>query len=845
MSKEESSQIMPRASSENKLDDLRNKQGDKCSCLKNNKSRDSIILAGSLDKHQCISLSDCNIAKKNYNTTYNNRDTWNISDETSYLLKPDLNKCINLFHNEHLMKDTLEEQLNTTLSETINGNISICHLNRNAMEQRNFNKLSRSMSLDSLESTILPKSQEFVRSKSYITLNKNLKRDTNYNIKADLCSFPKIAMKISCNEEVEKIAASFNALSLKPSLPSRKNYFCSMEDNQRYDSNCEKSSKEELNPAELRIFLHSLVDRNPLKEAATQRIIRRLSANYYDSPKGFTEGLLTIIEESVINDSLQYPEVSLRRFNEELRKMCKFIEDETVPEWPQSPGMSTTICAKRKSQEPKNLSWKFLASGTPNKGLCLTPVSPRRNIKSPKKICRRMSKNTSYIMKNLHDSTNTFENLEAYCEKLYPDEYKTPSSKEKDQLQGRLPESPLRNMDNIRHMCESQMASLEDSFNEKIKKAGTSDSANNNTPEMQNLQQRIMSCEKHNKTDSKKVSDTFKQRTKRSKRHKTNDLNDFEKTLMYEIAKKRQRCLDTAKVMMEIDANLESTEETYPNIVITESSPTTNDDKFIKILKCVKNYQDYLEEHKSLLNLLHETRLNSPVLNSSTSHDKKNVREKICTSSISLGHKSLQTPKFSPRKKSTSPSSTKRRSTNKIVSKPRLFVTPGRTPIKSCRPKRTYFPNLLPGLKQDEPNSFVKKIYRQIGNYDHVVSPVGLYIKGTDSHLKKNLRPKTDETSQKKQTTQLPTSKIKSRLSPEISPKLSKKVSKTTLINIICKIFYNALGIYLVYFALFQKVLGTTVRDKNVADNFSHLKVHDKLPSHVHTVCNNLYIQKI
>ncbi|XP_077264959.1 uncharacterized protein LOC143898967 isoform X2 [Temnothorax americanus] len=775
-------EVMPRASSENRLNDInRDKQDDKKYSRSRNKSRDSIILAGSLASQRCSSLSDlCNTAQESYNATYDNKQPQSMDtlDSTSYLsIKFDLNKCINLFHNEHLIKeyDTLEKQLNTTSSET-SANINIRHLSHAAEEQQNFNKRQRSVSIDSLENIILL-SQELTRSKSYTTFDRILNRDTNHNIKADQLSSKIVT---SCGETVEKIIPSFNALKLSQSsaLPRRKDDSYLAEDERHDSTSSETSSKEELDPLELRTFLHSLADEKPLKEAAVQqRLLRRLSANCYDSPKGFTEGLLTIIEESVINDSLQYPEVSVYRFNEELRRMCKFIEDETIPEWPQSPGMSTSIYARKKSQESKsNISWKSLFSGTPlnnNKTLCLTPISPRRNIRSPKKICRRKSKNTSTL---LLDNTNTFEHLEAYCETLYPEESRSLSGRKVNHSQS---QSSSRSMEDIRRAYESQMASLEDSFNiqEEIRKAGTCTSVNqhlNKTPKTQNLQHRLVSSEKYDKTKSKK--DTFNQRTQRSKHR---EIIELESSLMYEIAKERQRCIDTAKIM-EMNENSESVEDTHPKIVISKSSPTTNDDIFKKILMCVKKYQDYLEERRPILNLLHGAKLNSP----RTPRDGKDIRAKKMSnenldscSSILLGNKSLRTPKRSPGKKSISPSSAKRRPTKTFVSKPRLFMTPGKTPVKGCRPKRQYFPTLLPNLnKQDE--STMKNIYRQMENYDHVVSPVGMYIKGKKPYLKKNLQPKTDEVTSERKQTQSPSPRIM-KFRP--SSKQTEKVTGTTI----------------------------------------------------------------
>lgn len=823
---------MSQTSSEDRertLDSMRNKQDgcDKHSHSMNNIFRASIILAGHLATQQSISLSDsCNTVEKNCNTTCCNRlllkDTLSTSDETLYhSYKPDLNKCINLFHNEHTSKEySLEEQSNTTLSKTIaSRNINPCHLNKNKIVlQQDLTNLSRSASADSLIHIVLF-NRGLGRSKSYTTLDRALNRDTNYNIKANQFSFPdKIAIKISRNKsngKIETIVPSFDELSLSKSFTSSSGKVDSHStEDQRYDSvNSEESSKEELNPTELKTFLYLLADQEPLKETVTRQL-RRMSANYYDSPKNFTERLLTIVEESVVNNDLcaQYSNISLFRFNEELRKTCKFIEDETVPVWPQSPGMSASIGAKRKSLS-SGLSRRSLAFATPNKDLYTMPVSSQRNIKSPKRIHWRKSKNISYTARNLlHDSTCTFENLEAYCEGLFPNEYK---AREKIELQ-----SPLQNMDNILRTCENQMASLEDSLDirEQIEKAGAciSDSADQHiiTPETQILQYRLLPCKKYDRTDSKRVSDGLKHQTECGKCQEVIELDTLENSLMYEIAKKRQRCLDTAKVLMEIDASSASAEvkKPCPGIAINEISPTRNDDEFMQTLKCVKKYRNYLEKRKSLLSLLHQARSSSPrtpyekdirAKMSNENAGTGNVRLSTCTLSTLLGNKpTLGIPKLSPRRKSTSSSPTKHCPTSKtLVSKPRLFVTPGKkSPVNfGSKVKRTYFPNMLPGMnKQSETKSGPgARIFREIGNYEHVISPVGLYIKGVDSHLTKKPKPKMDGKllTPRKQTIRSSSPKVKLR----VSPKRAEEVNDIKFINVISKIC-NALGILLYYF---------------------------------------------
>ncbi|XP_050450098.1 uncharacterized protein LOC126850801 [Cataglyphis hispanica] len=815
-----------------------------CESVSNNESRaSSIIIAGSLGHRQHISSDLCKIVEDNSNITYNNnqariRDVLGVSDETSYLsLRPDLNKCINLFHNEDISKEhhTFEEYPNhdSMLFEIkVNKDIYHCHLKKNKTVEVQCDLIRDrpcALSLNSLaDASISIKNQDVInkklqRSKSCSMLYSNLKKDANHNIKSRYFSVASTdsATRKSSYEKIDTIL--FNALSLsKPSILSNKtNDFHSTSEDQKYDlTNSDTSSKEQVSSFELKTFLHSLEQQKPNETVVQERLLRRLSANFYNSPKTFTEKLLTIIEESVINDDscaqLEYPEVSLCRLTEELRKMCKFIEDETIPEWPQSPSMSTSICLRQRSREPKSPLQKSINAFTSrDKDLYLDmPVSPRCKIKSPKKICQhtlKTSKNIVYNTKNpLHDSTSTFESLEAFCEKLYADEFRALPIKEKNLL-------PSQNIESILDVCENQMASLENSLDihEQLKKAAfTSNLAsqsNNKVPETQNLQYKLLTHEKYNKTDSKKISDTFKQWTKDNKSYETIEPDDLENTIMYEIAKKRQRCLDTAKVIMEIDTNSELVKEKQICPKIVNDSLSTNDAKFMETLMSVKRYQEYLEEHKSILNLFR------PKSCSSRIPDKKDVQTKEISrkdfGSRRLGDKVenaiLEEPEFSRmRKKSRSPLLAKCSTNKLVVSKPRLFVTPGKTVVKkSCKPKRTYFPNLVQGMsKEKNVSSHLKNIYRQIESYDHVVSPVGIYIKGTDPHLMKNLRPKTDEnllTPRKKQIMQSRSPKPKFRLSP--------KQTKETMTK-------------------------TVVRDENIAHNFLHPKVHYKLPSHVRTI---------
>ncbi|XP_029170060.1 uncharacterized protein LOC114939804 [Nylanderia fulva] len=792
---------------------------------RNNESHASIIIAGRLDNQQYISSAKYRNVEDNDNQ-FPLRD---ISDETSYLsLKFDLNKGA-IFQDEQLSKEnhTCEEysNYNSTLSKIkVNKDIDPHYLNKNKNIEVQCNLIKDcpyAMSSNSLEG-ISKKNQdvtkEFQRSKSCSMLNSNMKTDTNHNIKASYFSATSTNTPTrKSSYEKTDITALFDALTLssKTSLSSNKkiDFHSTEEDQQCNSTNSKTSLKEQLNFPELKAFLDSLEYQKPLKETAVQeRMLRRLSANFYHSPKTFTERLLTIIEESVMsNDScahLEYPEASLCRLSEEIRKMCKFIDDETVPEWPQSPSMSKSIC-KRQSIKFKSPSRKSL-NASRSKGI-ITPPSPR--CKSPKKICQRMSKNTSYNIKgSVLDNTSTFESLEAFCEKFYANENKA-VPREKNPLQ-----SPLQNINNILRVCENQMASLEDTLDiqEQLRKAQTLTPdltrQHNEVSEEQTLRYRLLTQEKRNKTDSKEVPNIFKQWAGSNKSYEIMELDDLENTLMYEIAKKRQRCLDTAKVMMEIDTNSESekVQQIYPKIVITESSPT-RDAKFMETLMSVKRYQEYLEEHKSILNLFQTGSCNTSRIsltpNQKYIRTKEITREDVGTRRLGEKTKSATLKVSTMKKKSTSSLSPKCSTNNMVVSKPKLFVTPGKTPTKkSCKPKRSYFPDLVGGMnKEKKPSPHLKTIYQQLENYDYVVSPVGMYIKGTDPHLIKNLRSKTNEkllTPREKQ--------IKRSLSPKLKAQLSPKLPKKTMTRI--------------------------VGDENIPDNFLHPKVHYKLPSHIRTI---------
>lgn len=816
-SSEEQNHTVSRTYSEDSLniDPIKNREyrDDKHNRLINNECGGSVILAGNLVNTEFISLPDlCQTTKENYNVAYNDKqlllqDTLNNDNDTFYLsIKSDLNKCINLFHNKYLSKEHdiygKYTSNSTTLSKMKNSG-ELNHERNTAKVQCDLIRTcSRAMSLNSLKHLALPK-QEIRKCKSCTMIDSDLKRDANHNIKASRSFLTvKKPTLINSYKTVETVIPLFDALSLSQSSASsskqiEKPDFQLNEENQRYVStNSEKSIREELDPKELKSVLYSLKDPlKPLEEAVTQEyLLKRLSATFYNSPRNFTERLLTIIEESVIDNDSCTSAVNLSRLTTELRKMCKFIEDETIPEWPPSPSISSPICSLReKDQEcsaelSKKISTNLILSrcgslstlSTPSKNISYSniSVSPRYNITNSEKIYRRIPKGISInTMKSpmynsvMHDSTSTFECLEAHCKRIFSDESRI-SSGQKNILR-----PSLQNMSDILNMCENQMASLENSpntyeqfKNKSITSIPSFESQYNAISEAPNFPVKSFLHKTQNKIKSKDISKTLKQYPG-YKHHEIIQINDLENTIMYEIAKKRQRCLDTAKVMMEIDAKSKPSgkQETY-----YLNSLADNNTKLMQTLMSCKKYKDYLE----LLNLFQQ----AEPCNCPSPCNKKNVQVKNNIKKTDIA--ACEITKLPTAKKKDLNPSTKCLSAPKktAVSKPRLFVTPGKTPNnKNNTKKRIYFPDLTTSstkqITESNISPHAKSIYRHMGlNYDTVISPVGMYIKGTNPQLIKNVRLKTNKMSLKRARKE----HVKQNLNqkPEIKPQLSPKKCK-------------------------------------------------------------------
>ncbi|XP_043798273.1 uncharacterized protein LOC122717866 isoform X2 [Apis laboriosa] len=665
------------------------------------RANDFIDSLDSIRHSEIDSDSLCSISQDNSNEVGKNLSIFKSA--------PDLNKRIDFFQVEQLCTEMNDNKENDSPQCSMKNN-NIC------------NKLSNTINTkkQSIDSNIKLESNP---------INENSKRDTNYNInnnKTNVNLFSEYQDKHVNNGTFEAI-------------------LCSLDDQ-----------------------VHQIRDK--------KQIWKRLSNKFMHSPENFTEKLLTIIEESVINNDNDVNETSaidLSRLTTEFRKMCKFIENESQPEWPESP-VCTLSCLEQISinsthntpihmKQNKN---EMLCSPI-NRSISVTPISGIDIIK--KRFFAKMSKNnTSGSIENL--SSTSFEHLEAQCNQLFPKEKEHSKT-----LCRSLSMSSLLSMSEIYNKCEQQMASL----NVSIGDITSEENILLNTPKSSNkylcqspssifTKKLEFNCstlkELHSKSKDDQCNDISYSKKKSRKISEKPDFNktisdkfkssfeildpdELEKTLLQDIAEKRKRCLNTARIISEINADPEAIEaqKTLRISPDNELNSLNDETKFLQTLVSCKDYQTYLEKHKPLLKILQNSTSNAnensfrKTQKSDIKFEENSVLQKKILGLLSPNVKSCNLHRSSQSKKQ------KEKNEEKIENKkPKLFVTPGETPPnKNNRKKKVYFPNMQSPVKHIVKSPHAEGLYRL--NYNTIISPVGMYIRGTDTQLIKNIHAKTDQ----------------------------------------------------------------------------------------------------
>ena len=460
-------------------------------------------------------------------------------------------------------------------------------------------------------------------------------------------------------------------------------------------------------------------------------ILTRLSQKFKQTPTRFTEKLVSIIEDSIVSSESPTKQcagdtsgISLHRMTGEFRKLCKFIEDESMPEWAPSLVNMTTCLEKTESPEdektktPKNMI-RRIHDNTPSH-----KYTPKRfdNFVTPK------NKNLTPIKQFTPSADKSFEYWESICNMMC-------ENKASGKKKTRVSLASKKSMEEMLSICERQMASLDDSNidvrnSEPCKKTDSeiklklaqvprsksvSKMFSNNSEQLKQsssvkkkekiiLNNDLKSCEKNDDStiiENKIAEDSPEKDTDVDEemdvsddsyvlfRRKDTNLNDntFEDgfkplpcspmensftgtgspydyleddqdcSLMVELAKRRQRCLDTAKLMMEIDKEDPNTSgdttcvETLYKLGINGDktlAEVEDDAKFLNTLGHCLEYKNYLrDKSKPIKNMLQK--FDSPEdfrkKTASALKSKKSLQQKPS----SLTTKSHQTSTNKPR----------------------------------------------------------------------------------------------------------------------------------------------------------------------------------------------------
>ena len=181
-------------------------------------------------------------------------------------------------------------------------------------------------------------------------------------------------------------------------------------------------------------------------------LLTRLSQKFKKTPTRFTEKLVSIIEDSVMSidqstdskpNSASKFDVSLNRMTGEFRKLCKYIEDESMPEW--APTLNMTLLEKTEMSEintvPKNPAIKRIL------GEYGTPKS------------KAGSKSGTPNGKLTPSADKSFEYWETVCNLMCKNQE---SASKKNQIATASPTQAKRSMDEMLVACERQMAMLDE-----------------------------------------------------------------------------------------------------------------------------------------------------------------------------------------------------------------------------------------------------------------------------------------------------------------------------------------------------------------------------------------------
>ncbi|KAK0097388.1 hypothetical protein PV326_002136 [Microctonus aethiopoides] len=332
----------------------------------------------------------------------------------------------------------------------------------------------------------------------------------------------------------------------------------------------------------------------------SKEVTRRLTRSFYKDPQEFAKRLMTIIEEPETNYNLEYSAISVDKLTAAFLKMCKYVEDESMPsmcnkslldryETTQLPPMhpiqdnTTNHSLSQGTSTPIHSSTagkKFSSKISPfgkNKNISNIQNSPlyistlTRATGSPKTpIILESPGSTPGSAQNLNDSSFTF--WEKKC-KAKPLKINNNSA-------------PILTDDEIKRFAKSE---------EQLRLLQAVDSPNKSPMKTEINIYSIQSDRQKSKNELRITLEFPLDSTvdTRLDAPLDDDENDMTESILYELAEKRKRCFETERTIRRIDAE-SSTHSNSMDILENEES--------VKILKYLTTLKDSADYKKFLMN---------------------------------------------------------------------------------------------------------------------------------------------------------------------------------------------------------------------------------------------------
>ncbi|XP_058807382.1 uncharacterized protein LOC131673424 [Phymastichus coffea] len=318
----------------------------------------------------------------------------------------------------------------------------------------------------------------------------------------------------------------------------------------------------------------------------TPNLLSRLSRKFKKTPSRFTEKLISILEDSVISTESPTKHnvannsgISLHRMTGEFRKLCKFIEDESMPELVPSMANTTALYTEKTETSESDKALENHTLETPRNTIRYIQDTPThkstpqalRALLTPKS--KVISRNQTPIKQFTPSADKSFEYWEKICNIMCD-----PNSAEKIKRKTPLiQEGAKRSMDEMLTICERQMASLDNTTID----IRTSEPCKKTDSE---IKLKILQTPR-----SKSVSKTYESCGKNVKSlYKKNEVDKtdgkLDEKIIIQVAGKEEN------VEKEKPINLDDTID--DTVIMTDSDNTSSDSSFLKRRMLKLNDQD-------------------------------------------------------------------------------------------------------------------------------------------------------------------------------------------------------------------------------------------------------------